>query len=197
VLRSIDYLQPSVDGTGSAVKAGVKRHSAAGFALIDLIFVCGIIGVLAAIATPRLLLAKQAAGAASAIGSLRAINSSQLTFALTCGGGFYAPKLSVLGTPPPGSNQAYISPSLGMADIVTISGFNIEVQATPYVGAPGSCNGLAANTAGQAFRAGADPIDGSQRFFATNANAQIWEDSAPLFVTMPEFGDPASGHPLR
>ena len=36
-----------------------------GFALIDLIFVCGIIGLLCSIALPRLLLAKQAAGAAS------------------------------------------------------------------------------------------------------------------------------------
>ena len=58
-----------------------------GFALIDLIFVCGIIGLLASIALPRLTLAKSAAGAASAIGSMRAINSAELTFALTCGAG--------------------------------------------------------------------------------------------------------------
>src|ERR1700692_889240 len=73
-----------------------------GFALIDLIFTMGIIGVLCSIALPRLLLARQAAGAASAIGSMRAINSAQLTFALTCGGGFYAPSLTTLGTLPVG-----------------------------------------------------------------------------------------------
>src|SRR5262245_41424157 len=83
-----------------------------GFALVDLLFVCGVIGVLSAIAMPRLLLAKQLAGAASAIGSLRTINSSELTFALTCGGGFYAPDLTTLGTPPAGSNEGYISPGL-------------------------------------------------------------------------------------
>ena len=47
-----------------------------GFALIDLVFVCGIIGLLASIALPRLTLAKSAAGAASAMGTLRAITSA-------------------------------------------------------------------------------------------------------------------------
>ena len=61
------------------------NRKAQGFALIDLIFVCGIIGLLASIALPRLTLAKSAAGSASAIGSMRTINSAELTFALTCG----------------------------------------------------------------------------------------------------------------
>lgn len=39
---------------------GMRR--AGGFALLDVIFVCGIIGLLCSIALPRLLLAKQAAG---------------------------------------------------------------------------------------------------------------------------------------
>jgi type II secretory pathway pseudopilin PulG len=38
-----------------------------GFALIDLVFVCGVIGIISAIALPRLAMAKQAAGSASAI----------------------------------------------------------------------------------------------------------------------------------
>ena len=74
-----------------------------GFTLLDLLFVCGLIGVLSIIALPKLLMAKQAANAASAISSMRAITSAQLTFALTCGGGFYAPDLVTLGdfTQPP------------------------------------------------------------------------------------------------
>src|SRR5258707_12552913 len=90
-----------------------------GFALIDVIFVCGMIGLLCSIAVPRLLLAKQSAGAASAIGSMRAINSAQLTFALTCAGGVYPPTLPVLGTPPPGSKAAYITPETGAGQHVT------------------------------------------------------------------------------
>src|SRR5437868_3267574 len=78
---------------------GVMRR-AHGFALLDLIFVCGIIGLLCGIALPRLLVAKQAAGTASALASMRTIDSAQLTFALTCGSGFYAPNLTTLGTAP-------------------------------------------------------------------------------------------------
>src|SRR5229473_7489542 len=117
-----------------------------GFALIDLIFTIGIIGVLCTIALPRLLLAKQSAGAASAIGSLRAINSAQLTFALTCGGGFYAPSLTTLGTLPVGSNAAFLTPSLTAADTVERSSYTIQMSAVPFPGAPGSCNGLVVGT---------------------------------------------------
>jgi type II secretory pathway pseudopilin PulG len=96
----------------------VSIRKAQGFALIDLVFVAGVIGLLCSIALPRLLLAKQAAGAASAIGSMRVINSAQLTYALTCGAGFYAPNLTTLGTPPAGSREAFITASLGQSATV-------------------------------------------------------------------------------
>jgi type II secretory pathway pseudopilin PulG len=176
----------------------VRNRQAQGFALIDLIFVCGIIGLLCSIALPRLLLAKQAAGSASAIGSMRAVNSAQLTYALTCGNGFYAPDLTTLGTAPAGSREPYISPDLGSANIVNKSGYTIQVSATAYAGAPGSCNGLGPGLAGQSFKAAADPSDPlNLRFFATNANGLIYEDVASLWVPMPEVGAPPSGHPLR
>lgn len=169
-----------------------------GFALIDLIFVVGIIGILFGIAAPNLLQARQSSGAASAIGSLRAISSGQLTFALTCGGGFYAPALTVLGTAPAGSNEAFISPNMGADDSVIRAGYLVEMEATPFAGAPASCNGLSAGEAGQAFVAGADPVEPNvKRFFGINANGMIWEDTASVYATMPEIGDPANGHPLR
>jgi hypothetical protein len=172
-----------------------KAH---GFALLDLLFVCGLIGILCSIAMPRLLLAKQAAGSASAIGSMRAINSGELTFALTCGNGFYAPSLTALGTAPPGSNDAFITEGLATADTVMHSGYTIQLSSDPYPGAPGSCNGLGTGEAGQGFKAGADPIEpGNVRFFATNSSGTIFEDVATMFTTMPEVGDPPSGHPLR
>ena len=64
--------------------------------MIDVIFCCALISILCTIALPKMLMARQSAGAASAIGSMRAINSSELTFALTCGNGFYAPDLTSL-----------------------------------------------------------------------------------------------------
>jgi type IV pilus assembly protein PilA len=170
-----------------------------GFALIDLIFTMGIIGVLCSIALPRLLLARQAAGAASAIGSMRAINSAQLTFALTCGGGFYAPSLTRLGTLPLGSRSAFLSPSLTSADTINNSSYTIQMSATAFPGAPGSCNGLGGGAAGAGFKASADPQDTNNnlRYFATNANAMIFEDVSTLSATMPEVGSPPSGHVLK
>jgi type IV pilus assembly protein PilA len=176
----------------------VNIRRAAGFALIDVIFVCGIIGIIAAIAMPRLLQAKQAAGAASALGSMRAINSAELTFALTCGSGFYAPNLTTLGTAPAGSNEAFITMSLSGADTITKSGYVLRLQAVPFESAPATCNGLEAGSAGQGFRAGADPVEsGNPRYFAVNASGFIYEDSKTLFDTMPELEEPPSGHPLR
>jgi type II secretory pathway pseudopilin PulG len=176
----------------------VPIRKAEGFALIDLIFVCGVIGLLASIALPRLMLAKQAAGAASAIGSMRAISSGQLTYALTCGSGFYAPSLSVLGRAPVGSNEPFIGGGLGLADTVTKSGYLVQMSAEPFAGAPASCNGLSGGEAGQGFRAAADPTEpGNARFFATNANGLIYENSSGLFPAIPEVGEPADGHPIR
>ena len=172
-----------------------KAH---GFALIDMIFVTGMIGLLMSIAAPRMIMAKQSAGAASAIGSMRAIGSAQLSYALTCSGGFYAPNLSTLGTPPPGSTEAFITIGLGRADTIVKAGYTIQMTTTPFAGAPAACNGLGPGNAGQAFVAGADPTDVSNtRFFAINANNVIYEHDASLYATMPEVGAPPIGHILR
>ena len=174
------------------------RNKAQGFALIDLIFVCGIIGLLCSIALPRLLLAQQSAGAASAIGSMRTINSAQLTFALTCGGGFYAPDLPTLGTAPPGSHEPFITSGLSTGAVINKAGYTIQMSAVPFAGAPPSCNGLGAGAGGQGFVAAADPNSGGNfRFFATNSNNIIYENTSSLYATMPEIGVPAAGGPIR
>jgi type II secretory pathway pseudopilin PulG len=177
----------------------VKIRSSHGFALIDMIFVCGIVGLLCGIALPKLLLARQSAGAASAIGSMRAINSAELTFALTCGSGFYAPDLPTLGTPPPGSNEPFISPDLGSAGATAQkSGYIIRLEGTPYAGAPGTCNGLGVGDAAQGFKAAADSVEPSNlRFFATNASGTIYEDTASLWGSIPEVDAPPTGTPLH
>jgi type II secretory pathway pseudopilin PulG len=175
-----------------------QRKAEGGFALIDMIFVCGLIGILSGIALPKLLLAKQAAGSASAVGSMRVISSAQLTFALTCGSGFYAPKLTTLGVAPSGTTEPFLSPDLTAADTIQKSGYNIQMTANPYSGAPSSCNGLAPNEGGQGFRAAADPSDAlNLRFFGINSYGQIYEDVASLYAAMPEVGESAQGHPLN
>jgi hypothetical protein len=129
---------------------------------------------------------------------MRAINSAELTYALTCGNGFYAPNLTTLGTAPVGSREAFISADLGSADVVNKSGYTVQLSATAFPGAPDACNGLGAGQAGQSFKAAADPGEPQNvRFFATNANGLIFEDVTSLWALMPEVGEPAAGHPLR
>ena len=175
----------------------VKIRSSAGFALVDLLFVVGIISILCGIALPRLMSAKGSAQSASAIASLRVIGSAEVAFAITCGNGFYAPTLTKLAKPPAGQTEGWLKGDLGANDIVGKSGYQIRLATTAFAGAPDTCNLLGPGQTGLAFKAGADPLDpNATRFFAINAGNTIWEDSATLFPAMPEAGDPASGAPL-
>ena len=177
----------------------MRMRSAAGFALIDLLFVCGIIGVVSGIALPRLMAAKGSAMSVSAISTLRVLNSAEVTFAITCGNGFYAPSLTTLGTPPVGSNEGFVKGDLAAADTVTKSGYQFQLTATPFGGAPDTCNGIGAGVTGLAYKSSGDPLDvaNNVRYFASNAGSTIWEDQASLWTAMPEFGDSPSGRPLQ
>ena len=177
----------------------VKIRQAAGFAVIDLLFVCGIIGILSGIALPKLMVARGSAQAASAIASMRVIGSSQVTFAITCGSGFYAPSLTTLAKPPVGTNDGFIEFDLGTADTVVKSNYTIQMTSTPFGGSPDTCNALGPGATGQAFKASADPLDvaNNVRYFAVNAGNAIWEDRGSLWAAMPEFGDPPSGFTLK
>ena len=176
----------------------VRIRASQGFAIIDLLFVCGIIGIISGIALPRLVSAKYAAGAASAVASMRVIGSAEVTFAITCGNGFYAPSLTTLGRPPGGSTIGFVQGDLATSDTVFKSGYTIQVSAAPVPSAPDTCNSLGVGVTGQAFKAAADPIDpaNNPRYFAINAGNSIWEDTSSLWGSMPEAGDPPSGQPL-
>jgi len=175
-----------------------SRRSSAGFAIIDLLFVCGIISIVSGIALPRLMMVRGNAQAASALGSLRVIGSAQVTFAITCANGFYAPSLTTLATPPPGTADGFIKGDLGSADLQVKSGYQFQVKTTPVALAPNPCNNIGAGRTGLAFKSGADPLDAnSTRFFAANAGNVIWEDTASLWAGMPEYGDSPTGHPIK
>ena len=71
------------------------RNKQKGFSLIELLIVVAIILIIAAIAIPNLLRAKIAANEASAVGSLRTINTASVAYSTTYG--TYPTALSNLG----------------------------------------------------------------------------------------------------
>jgi type IV pilus assembly protein PilA len=73
-----------------------------GFSLIELLIVVAIILVIAAIAIPNMLRARMSANEASAISSVRAINTAQVTYAVTYPTDGYADNLAKLGAPTSG-----------------------------------------------------------------------------------------------
>ena len=73
-----------------------------GFSLIELLIVVAIILIIAAIAIPNLMRSKMAANEASAVSSMRSINTAQVAYNATFPEVGYATTLTVLG-PPSGS----------------------------------------------------------------------------------------------
>ena len=63
----------------------IRKQKDKGFSLIELLIVVAIILIIAAIAIPNLLRARMAANEASAVGSIRTINTSAVTYLSTYG----------------------------------------------------------------------------------------------------------------
>ena len=64
------------------------KKSSKGFSLIELLIVVAIILIIAAIAIPNLLRSRIAANQASAVGSLRTLNTAEITYSSTYNVGF-------------------------------------------------------------------------------------------------------------
>jgi type IV pilus assembly protein PilA len=138
------------------------RNKQKGFSLIELLIVVAIILIIAAIAIPNLLRSKMAANEASAVGSLRTINTASVAYSTTYGQ--YPNALSNLG---PATSPTSTTADLIDSALVTgiKSGFVFDFT-------PGTSN--------QSYSITADPQSSStgQRHFYSDQSGVIRVDTA-------------------
>jgi hypothetical protein len=127
----------------------------------------------------------------SAIASLRVTASSQVAYTASCGNGGYAATYAVLGTPPAGAGDGFISPELGHAPPVIKSGYVYSLGAGRGATAGANdCNGTATITAYMASAAAQDFGTTGARQFVVNAGNTIWQSTT---VSLP--AEPFSSSP--
>jgi hypothetical protein len=147
---------------------------------------------------------------ASAIGSLRAINSSQAAFSSTCANGFYASSLQQLGIAVVTDGAPFISPDLSAGsdgDSVQKSGYYIQMANDPAAddATIDSCSepngGPDAAALFASYYATGDPVGlnstGTRSFF-TNTLGTIYVDpTGDPFTDTAGNTKPATGQVLQ
>jgi type IV pilus assembly protein PilA len=145
------------------------RKNSRGFSLIELLIVVAIILIIAAIAIPDLLKSRQAANQASAVGSLRTINTSEVTYASTYTTGFSSTLLQLDGTTTPSDvNNA------GLIDSVLGAGAKSSYNFTYSAGTPDTSGHI------NSYTCTADPVQGvgNGNFYYTDMSGVIRQNNS-------------------
>jgi type IV pilus assembly protein PilA len=148
-----------------------RKQSENGFSLIELLIVVAIILIIASIAIPNLLRARIAANEASAVASLRTLNTAQISYNSSYPTIGFATTLAALGgascAPPGSSSSCFIDSQLASG---TKSGYSFTLSGT-------------AGTPNATYQIRADPLSPNQtgvRYFCTFADAVIRFGGASL-----------------
>ncbi len=149
-----------------------------GFTLIELLIVVAIIGIIAAIAIPGLLRARMAGNEASAIGSVRAVNSAEAAFSAAGVGSPYSATLARLAAGCAGG-AGFVSTDIA-ADPSVKSGYTVTLVAGGGAGAQGiGCDAAAGIST---YVASAIPVthqtSGNRSFASTVAGTIFWNNTA-------------------
>jgi type IV pilus assembly protein PilA len=148
------------------------RKNSRGFSLIELLIVVAIILIIAAIAIPDLLKSRQAANQASAVGSLRTINTSEVTYASTYTTGFSSTLAQLDGTVVPSD-----ATSAGLID--TVLGNGVKSSYT-FTYTPTNITGTAPNQRIDGYHVSTAPIagTGNGNFYYTDESGVIRQNTS-------------------
>ena len=171
-----------------------KRSAAPVILIIAVVLAVGFFVVVigAAILVPGLLRARMTANETSAITSLKAIATAQVTYAATCGRGSFAASLPVLGRPVTDGEPGLLGQTLTGTGAPQAHGYSITMAAgARAVAGPADCHGTPTVTN---FYAAAQPVafgTTGTRSFAIDMENTVWMLTGPAAPLEP-FASPAT-----